>query len=137
MKRIDRKSDCAINFSLEVLGDPWSLLIVRDMVFFRKTTFGEFMASAERIGTNTLSRRLASLESHGIIAKHPSTTDRRKDRYTLTEKGLALVPILVDLTEWGATYDPDTGAAPDQIHAMRADRAAFIQAAQARARANT
>ena len=137
MKRTDRRSDCAINFSLEAIGDPWSLLIVRDMVFFQKTTFGEFMASDERIGTNTLSRRLASLESHGIITKHPAKTDKRKDRYALTDKGLALVPILVDLTEWGATYDPHTGASPDQVMAMRTDRVGFIIAAQSKAVVDT
>ena len=134
MKRLDRKSDCAINFSLETFGDPWSLLIVRDIIFFNKKTFGEFMASDERIGTNTLSRRLASLEIQGIITKHPSITDKRKDSYTLTDKGLALVPILVDLTEWGATYDSDTGASPDQVMAMRANRGAFIKATQEKVR---
>ena len=130
MKRTDRRSDCAISFSLEAFGDPWSLLIVRDMVFFQKATFGEFMASDERIGTNTLSRRLASLESHGILTKHRSTIDKRKDRYTLTAKGLALIPILIALTEWGAAYDPETGALPDRIAALRADHDALLQAAQ-------
>jgi len=133
MKRVDRKSDCAINFSLEAFGDPWSLLIVRDMVFYHKATFGEFMASDERIGTNTLSRRLADLESQGIITKHPSKIDKRKDRYMLTDKGLALVPILVALTEWGAAYDPHTGASPDHVEAMQTDRTAFIKATQAEA----
>lgn len=133
MKRTDQKSHCAINFSLEAFGDPWSLLIIRDIAFFQKTTFREFRASDERIGTNTLSRRLASLESQGIIRKQPSTTDKRQDRYTLTDKGLALIPVLVDLTEWGATYDSRTEASPDQLASIRTDRMAFIKATRAKA----
>jgi len=110
MKRLDRKSDCAINFSLENIGDPWSLLIVRDMVYFGKKTYGEFLASDERIGTSVLANRLAALESNGILTKEFVETDRRKTQYQLTEKGRGLIPILHDLALWGARYDPDTGA---------------------------
>jgi DNA-binding HxlR family transcriptional regulator len=112
---------------LESFGDAWSLLIVRDIVFFNKRTFGEFMASDERIASAVLARRLASLESQDIIKKSTSPTDRRKDEYTLTEKGLSLVPLLLDLTEWGATYDPETGASPKQVNLIRTNRAAYIR----------
>lgn len=133
MIRSDRKSDCAINFSLESFGDPWSLLVVRDIAFFGKTEFGEFMASDEGIGSNTLSRRLSSLEAQGIITRRRSAHDRRKEHYELTEKGLALVPVLVELTLWGAAHDPDTGASPEEVAAMRRDRDAFIRRIQERA----
>lgn len=131
MIRSDHKSDCAINFSLESFGDPWSLLLIRDIAFYGKTEFGEFLGSDERIGSNTLSRRLASLESQGIVSKRKSDSDQRKERYELTEKGLALVPILVELTLWGATYDPDTGASPEQVDAMRSDHERFTASIQA------
>lgn len=110
MKRLDRKSDCAINYSLENIGDPWSLLIVRDIVYYGKKTFSEFLDSSERIGTNTLSRRLAELEKKGILAKKIDGTDKRKETYSLTDKGLDLIPLLFDLAEWGAAHDAKTGA---------------------------
>jgi len=88
MKRNDKKSDCAINFSLETFGDPWSLLIVRDIIYFGKRTYGEFLASDERIGTSVLARRLAALEKKGILTKTLNKTDKRKEEYRLTSKGL-------------------------------------------------
>ncbi len=127
MKRIDRKSDCAINFSLETFGDPWSLLIVRDIVFFGKKTYGEFLDSDERIGTSILARRLVTLEKNGILTKKTNINDKRKEEYELTEKGLDLVPILMDLTDWGAKYDPDTGASNKWVTAIRAKREAIVK----------
>lgn len=126
MKRLDRKSDCAINFSLETFGDPWSLLIVRDIVYHGKKTYGEFLASDERIGTSVLANRLAALERNGILVKRPSRTDRRKDEYSLTEKGLDLIPLLLYLTEWGAKYDPHTGASKSWVTEIRTNREAAI-----------
>lgn len=119
MKRTDRKSDCAINYSLEIFGDPWSLLIVRDIVNFRKKTYGEFLASDERIGTSVLARKLEALERHGIITKQPSQTDKRKEEYALTPKGLDLIPILCELALWGATHDPVTGADMSKVREYR------------------
>jgi len=112
MKRMDRKSDCAINFSLEHFGDQWSLLIVRDMVYHGKKTYSEYLASDERIGTSVLARRLASLEKSGIITRSSNENDGRTVEYRLTQKGLHLIPVLEALTAWGATYDPETGADP-------------------------
>jgi DNA-binding HxlR family transcriptional regulator len=126
MKRTDRKSDCAINFSLETFGDPWSLLIVRDILYYGNKTYGEFLASDERIGTSVLAYRLAVLEKKGILFKSLSKTDKRKEEYSLTEKGLDLIPLVLDLTEWGAAHDPRTGASRKWIAAIRADRKAVI-----------
>lgn len=122
MKRLDRKSDCAINFSLEIFGDTWSLLIIRDIVNFGKKTYGDFLASDERIGTSVLSRKLAHLEHHGIIFKQTSPADRRKEEYYLTEKGIALAPILNELAVWGATYDLQTGADKKAMKAYVSNR---------------
>lgn len=122
MKRLDRKSDCAINFSLENFGDPWSLLIVRDVVYHGKNTYGEFLASDERIGTSVLARRLVALEENGILAKAADKHDKRKIEYQLTQKGLDIVPILEALTTWGATYDPETGADPKWKLRLRLQR---------------
>jgi DNA-binding HxlR family transcriptional regulator len=127
MKRLDRKSDCAINYSLEIVGDPWSLLIIRDIVNFGKKTFGEFLASDERIGTSVLARKLAALEQHGVITKEPSKTDKRKEEYRVTAKGLDLIPVLCEFALWGATYDPHTGADMAKIEEYRSNRSRVVK----------
>ena len=122
MKRVDNKSHCPINFALEAFGDPWSLLIVRDMVYFGKKTYGEFLASEERIATNILATRLADLEKRGIIGKCDCDYDKRKDLYVLTEKGIELIPILTEISLWSARYDKDTDAPREWIEAVKADK---------------
>lgn len=97
-----RRSDCPINFAVEVLGDRWSLLILRDIVFWGKRTYGELLGSDERIATNILASRLRHLEKEGLIERSSDLHDRRKDRYDLTESGIALIPVLVELTCWSA-----------------------------------
>lgn len=135
MKRMDKKSDCAINYSLEILGDAWSLLIVRDMVNFGKKTYGEFLASPERIGTSVLARKLIHLEREGIIVKQTSNADKRKEEYYLTEKGIALAPILNELAAWGATHDEHTGADKQAITKYLSDRQGVIDRTQRTLRA--
>ena len=126
-KKQQRRSDCPINFSLETFGDMWSLLIVRDIVYFGKKTYGEFLESDEHIATNILADRLVHLEDRGILVKKPHPTDKRKEVYGLTEKGLDLIPILLDLATWGANHDPQTGAPPDWIAMVKADRENIIR----------
>ena len=106
MRRTGRRSNCPINFALETFGDTWSLLIVRDIVFWGKRTYGDFLSSKEGIATNILASRLALLEERGILHKTPHPADKRKDVYALTEKGLDLIPMLLDMVAWGAKHDP-------------------------------
>jgi DNA-binding HxlR family transcriptional regulator len=94
------RSNCPVNFGLETFGDKWSLLIIRDIVFWGKKTYGDFLGSDERIATNILASRLAQLEENGILAKSPHPTDKRKDIYTLTEMGMDLIPLLVEIVAW-------------------------------------
>lgn len=101
----DLRSHCAVNYGVEMFGDRWSLLIIRDIVFAGKKTYGEFMKSEERIATNVLASRLVSLEEQGILARTPSPDDKRKDFYTLTEKGLDLIPIVLNIVLWSAKHD--------------------------------
>src|SRR5258708_15776825 len=103
-----RRSDCPINFALQLFSDPSSLLIIRDIIYFGKKTYGYFLASEEGIATNILASRLTSLEHQGLVAKRPSKTDKRCNEYFLTEKGLDLIPILVEMTNWSAEHDPQT-----------------------------
>jgi DNA-binding HxlR family transcriptional regulator len=99
------RSHCAVNYGVEVFGDRWSLLIIRDIVFDGKKTYGEFLKSEEGIATNVLASRLAFLEEQGIISRTPCPDDRRKDFCTLTEKGLDLIPILLNIVLWSAKHD--------------------------------
>ena len=112
MKRTDRKSHCPVNSALEVVGDPWSLLVVRDIVFYGKHTYGEFLASEERITTSVLADRLARLVSNGILAKQRSPADGRRELYSLTDAGFALIPVLVELANWGVKHDPEVTENP-------------------------
>jgi DNA-binding HxlR family transcriptional regulator len=125
-KNQPRRSDCPINFALETFGDRWSLLIIRDMVYFGKKTYGEFLASGEGIATNILASRLVHLEQQGLVVKKPDDADKRKEVYYLTDKGLDLIPILLELASWGAQHDPQTAAPPAWIARVKADKAKLI-----------
>ena len=122
-----RRSDCPINFALEIFGDPWSLLIIRDIVYFGKKTYGEFLASEEGMATNILASRLAHLEHQGILVKQLFEKDKRKEEYVLTEKGLDLIPVLVEMANWSAQHDPHTAAPPAWIALMNVEREKMIR----------
>ena len=97
-----RRSACPVSVSLEVFGDRWSLLIVRDLMIRGFRTFKEFEESGEGIATNILADRLRKLAATGIIAAEPDKADRRRVSYRLTEKGIDLAPVLLELLLWGA-----------------------------------
>jgi DNA-binding HxlR family transcriptional regulator len=120
------RSSCPINYSLEIVGDAWSLLVIRDIVYFGKHTFGEFHDSAEGIARNILTNRLAKLEQNGILVKRPHP-DGRKDMYALTEKGLDLIPVLIATAEWGAGYGIEIEAPAWWLEAVRAHREQIIE----------
>lgn len=130
-----RRSDCPINFALEMFGDRWSLLIIRDIVYFGKQTYGEFLDSDEGIATNILANRLAQLEEKGILTKTPSETDKRREVYALTDKGLDLIPILLEMANWSARHDPKTGAPQAWIDLVNADREGAIRLIRATVKA--
>ena len=104
------RSHCPINFGLEAFGDKWSLLILRDILFRGKRTYGEFLKSEEGFATNILASRLAMLEEEGILRKRANPEDARKDFYDLTEKGLDLIPFLFELILWSWKYDSQSEA---------------------------
>jgi DNA-binding HxlR family transcriptional regulator len=122
-----RRSDCPINFALETFGDPWSLLIIRDIVYFGKKTYGEFLAPEEGMATNILASRLSLLEHKGILEKKAFEGDKRKEEYILTEKGMDLIPALVELANWSAVHDPQTGAPAAWIELMKAEPEKMIR----------
>ena len=100
-----KRSDCPINFALELFGDKWTFLIIRDMMFKGKHYYGEFLQSEEKIATNILANRLSLLEQSGIIIKKEDPEHRSKFIYKLSQKGIDLMPILVEVIMWSAKYD--------------------------------
>ena len=104
MKRIIRRSKCPISSTLEILGDKWTLLIIRDLMFRGKKTYGEFLQSEEKIATNILADRLLILEQNGIVEKKAFPGNKVKNLYQLTPKGIDLMPILFEIILWGDKY---------------------------------
>jgi DNA-binding HxlR family transcriptional regulator len=99
------RSHCPVNYGLEAIGDRWALLILRDIVFRGKRTYGAFLKSEEGFATNILAARLDHLIEAGILQREGDETDRRRDIYSLTEKGLDLIPLLFEMVLWSAKYD--------------------------------
>jgi DNA-binding HxlR family transcriptional regulator len=106
--RDEHRSGCPINLTLEVLGDKWSLLILRDMMFGRKRHFRELLKSEERISSNILADRLRRLVEQGILTKADDPTHKQKAVYSLTEQGVELLPVLAQMAVWGRKYLPVT-----------------------------
>jgi DNA-binding HxlR family transcriptional regulator len=100
-----RRSGCPVNISLEMIGDRWSLLIVRDLMVRGCRTFKEFENAGEGMATNILSDRLRKLKSTGIISTEVDESDLRRVNYRLTEKGIELAPVLLELLIWGARHE--------------------------------
>ena len=121
------RSACPISLSLDFLGDKWTLLVVRDLVFGGKRHYCEFLKSEESIATNILADRLAKLEVGGIVKKSPDPATRVKNIYTLTAKGLDLIPVMLELAVWGAAHDPQTAAPKAFLRRFKEDREGLIK----------
>jgi DNA-binding HxlR family transcriptional regulator len=119
-----RRSACPLNASVEMLGDRWSLLIIRDMMLLGYHTFKQFLNSHERIATNILADRLRRLEDYGIIASTPDPADGRKQIYSLTLKGQGLAPVLTEMVLWAAAHE-DTGNQA-LVRLIRKDKQKFL-----------
>lgn len=126
-----RRSGCPVSISLEMIGDRWSLLIIRDLMVRGFRTFKDFLESGEGIATNILADRLHRLERLGIIVAERKETDRRKLDYRLTEKGIDLAPVLLDLLIWAARHE-QTAAPHELIAQMEGNREAFLAEARRR-----
>jgi len=111
-KSTKRCTGCPIAFAMDIFGDKWSLIIIRDLMFSVRQTYGEFLEAGEGIATNVLADKLKNLELEGLISKHRDQDNQRRYIYQLTEKGINLAPMLLEMIRWGGKYDPKT-AAPD------------------------
>lgn len=109
-KKARLRSHCPVNYGLEAFGDRWALLVLRDIVFRGKHTYGEFLRSEEGFSTNILASRLDHLVAEGILQLEGDEADGRKGIYSLTQKGLDLIPVLFEMVLWSAKYDPQSQA---------------------------
>ena len=125
MKLPPKRSGCPLSTTLEAIGDRWSLLIVRDLMFKSRKTFKDFLDGGEGIATNILADRLHRLEAQGIIGRVRDSGDARKIIYRLTPKGLDLAPALVEMIIWAARYH-ETDAPRSAIREMTQNRERFI-----------
>ena len=120
-------SGCPIDFALELFGDRWTLLVIRDLLVRRKRFFHEMMASDEGIASNILSSRLKKLERWGLIERTTDPENRRQVIYSLTSKGIDLAPVLVEIAVWSAKHDPHTKINRTWARRAREDHDAVVK----------
>ena len=122
-----RRSNCPISSSLDVWGDKWSLLIVRDLLDKQECTYGDFSKSEEKIATNILASRLQMLEENGIITKSEHPESKVKVLYKLTEKGIDLFPIMIEIGIWADKYYDIDKERKDALVEISKDKETFIK----------
>lgn len=133
MKDIKPRSGCPLSYTLDFMGDKWSLLIIRDMALNNKSTYGEFLNADEQIATNILADRLSMLETYGFVTKRVAADKKSKFVYRLTEKGISLVPVIIEIGLWGSIYNPP-GLNAQLLSALQQDKEGTIQRIQERLR---
>ena len=119
-----RRSGCPLNASVEMLGDRWSLLIIRDMMLQGSRAYKEFLGCYEGIATNILADRLRKLQAYGIIVARPDPKDARKVIYLLTSKGIDLAPVLTEMVLWAAAHEETGNQA--LVLQMKEDKEKFL-----------
>ncbi|MEO8238900.1 MAG: helix-turn-helix domain-containing protein [Flavobacterium sp.] len=127
MEKNKKRSDCPISSTLDILGDKWSLLIIRDLIFYDKKTYGDFLRSEEKIATNILASRLLSLEENGIIKKLDHPDSKAKVLYVLIQKGIDLLPVLLEIYIWADKHFPISPEVKAQIKEARKDKEGFLK----------
>lgn len=118
---MEHRSHCPIAFALDIFGDKWTLLILRDIIFFGKRFYKDFANSDEAISTNILADRLQKLEEQGILLKRQDEDDKKRYIYVPTRKGLDLVPVMLEMSIWSSDYDGNTAAPPELMARIKKD----------------
>src|SRR5215469_15061212 len=122
-----RQSGCPVAFALDTFGDRWSILVVRDMILVGKKYYGEFLESPEHIASNILAERLKRLEEARVITKKPDPENQKKYVYELTQKGVDLLPLVLDAVIWGSKYVPENSTPKEFLRRLKKDRDAVTQ----------
>ena len=128
MSSDEKRSDCLISCSLDIWGDKWTLLIIRDLVFQGKRTYGDFLESAEGISTNILAARLKMLKENGIIRATGGPGRKGPVGYAVTQKGIDITPILIEIHLWAEKYIEIPDEIREILKVVKADKPAFIEA---------
>ncbi|MHA8068896.1 winged helix-turn-helix transcriptional regulator [Aquirufa ecclesiirivi] len=129
MKNSKKRSDCPISSSLDIWGDKWSLIIVRDLMFAKQCTYGDLLKSEEKIATNILASRLQSLEENGIISKSDHPDSKAKFLYKLTQKGIDLLPLMVEINLWADKYYELPAKRKEDLKEVKKDKEQYIKTA--------
>lgn len=127
MTDIKKRSDCPISCSLDIWGDKWSLLIVRDLIFNTERTYGDFLKSDEKIATNILAARLLMLEENRIISKSDHPDSKAKVLYKLTPKGIDLLPLMIEINLWADKYLTISDEQRAILKEIRKNKEAYIK----------
>ncbi len=122
-----RQTGCPVAFGLDIFGDRWTLLVIREIMLRGKRTYSEFMEMEEEIATNILIDRLKSLEAEGLVDKTRDPENRRSFLYSLTKKGRDLAPVLLEIIIWSGEHDKRTFAMTGVLEEIEADREGFEQ----------
>jgi len=129
MLKSKKRSDCPISSSLDIWGDKWSLLIIRDLMDTKECTYGDFLKSPEGIATNILASRLQNLEENKLIEKLAHPDSKAKVLYRLTQKGIDLVPVMIEISLWAEKYFSIPADRKAMLKEVKKDKAGFIKAA--------
>ena len=124
------RSSCLIASALDLIGDKWSLLLIRDMLIRKKKTFKEFAASDENVATNLLSSRLKLLESLEILTKRKLSSNKKENIYLLTQKGIDLAPLILEIVVWSDKYVRDYNPDMNPYDTVASDKSLLIQNTQ-------
>lgn len=127
MATTKKRSECPISCSLDVWGDKWSLLIIRDLMFSKQCTYGDFLKSDEKIATNILAARLLMLEENGIISKLNHPDSKAKVLYKLTMKGIDLLPLMIEINLWADKYSKLPEGRKAILEEIKKDKEGFIK----------
>jgi DNA-binding HxlR family transcriptional regulator len=127
MEKAKKRSDCPISCSLDIFGDKWSLLIIRDMLFFNKKTYSDFLKSEEGIATNILASRLQGLEENKLIEKLEHPDSKAKVLYRLTPKAIDLLPMMVEVLLWAENHLDIPDESKSIIKELRINKEEFIK----------
>ncbi len=130
MKEKKKRSNCPVSCSLDIWGDKWSLLIVRDLMFSKQCTYGDFLKSEEKIATNILASRLQTLEENRIITKSDHPDSKAKVLYKLTQKGIDLLPIMIEINLWAEKYFTIPADQKAILKEVKKDKETFIKTAK-------
>lgn len=129
MKVNKKRSECPVSCSLDIWGDKWSLLIVRDLMFAKQCTYGDFLKSGEKIATNILASRLQMLEENEIITKSDHPDSKAKVLYKLTQKGIDLLPLMIEINLWAEKYYDLPADRKAMLKEVKKDKEKFIKTA--------